>query len=290
MTETHQPELLCEGFVFPESPRWHRGSFYCASIDEGTIFKAGMDGSKDVVVKIDDWLSGWAFVGPDSDEIVLTSCNKRKLLRWNGTKLVEFADLSDFATFGVNDMIRTTSGDVFVDTVNFEFGKTDPADAPMSPLLRVDSAGNVTVASEQTAFPNGLVITPDGKRLIVADSMLFCLHQWDLAEDGTLSNHRDFATIPGAVLDGISLDAEGGVWATAGHRGVYRVLEGGAITDHIEMGSTGATACMLGGADGRTLLITASDSHDRRVITENPSGRLFTLEVEVPGAGLPSWY
>jgi sugar lactone lactonase YvrE len=290
MTETHQPELLCEGFVFPESPRWHRDSFYCSSIDEGTIFKIGLDGSKDVVLQIDDWLSGWAFVGSDSDEIVLTSCNKRKLLRWNGTELCEFADLSGFATFGINDLIRTENGEVFVDAVNFEFGRTDPADAPMSPLLRVDTAGNVTVASEQTAFPNGLVITPDGKRLIVADSMLFCLHQWDLAEDGTLSNHRDFATIPGAVLDGISLDAEGGVWVTAGHRGVYRVLEGGVITNHIDMGSTGATACMLGGTDGRTLLITASDSHDRRVIAENPSGRLFTLQVEIPGAGLPSWY
>ena len=290
MTESHQPELLCEGFVFPESPRWHRGSFYCSSIDEGTIFKIGLDGARDIVLQIDDWLSGWAFVGPDSDEIILTSSNKRKLLRWNGSELCEFADLSGVATFGINDMIQTVNGDVFVDTVNFEFGKTDLAEIPMSPLLRVDKAGNVTIASELTKFPNGLVITPDGKQLIVADSLLYCLHQWDLAENGTLSNHRNFATIPDAVLDGISLDAEGGVWATAGHRGVYRVLEGGAITDHIDMGSTGATACMLGGADGRTLLITASDSHDRRVISKNPSGRLFTLEVEVPGAGLPSWY
>ncbi len=290
MIETHQPELLCEGFVFPESPRWHRGSFYCSSIDEGTIFKVGLDGSKDVVLQIDDWLSGWAFVGPDSNEIILTSSNKRKLLLWDGSELCEFADLSELATFGINDMLRTANGDVFVDTVNFEFGKTDLAEVPMSPLLRVDTSGSVTVASEVTKFPNGLVVTRDGKRLIVADSLLFCLHQWDLAENGTLSNHRDFATIPGAVLDGISLDAEGAVWATAGHRGVYRVLEGGEITDHIDMGSTGATACMLGGADGRTLLITASDSHDRKVISKNPSGRLFTLQVKIPGAGLPSWY
>ena len=35
---------------------------------------------------------------------------------------------------------------------------------------------------------------------------------------------------------------------------------------------------------------TASDSHDRNVIRDNPSGRLFTVEVDHPGAGLPSWY
>ena len=290
MNKAHQPELLCEGFIFPESPRWHRGSFYCTSIDEGTIFKIDEAGHKSVVVKIDDWLSGWVFAGPDSDEIILTSANKRKLLRWDGTGLCEVADLSGIATFGINDMIRTADGTTFVDAVNFAFGKVDPADAPPSPLIRVDVEGKATVASNLTAFPNGLVITPDGKRLIVADSMLFCLHEWDLAAHGALCNHRIFATIPGAVMDGISLDADGGVWVTAGHRGVFRVLEGGEITHHIDMGTTAATACMLGGADGRTLLITASDSHDRNVISKHPSGRLFTVRVEVPGAGLPSWY
>jgi sugar lactone lactonase YvrE len=290
MTKTHQPELLCDGFVFPESPRWHRGSFYCTSIDEGTVFKIDEVGNRTVHLKIDDWLSGWVFVGPDTDEIILTSALQRKLLRWDGTEPYEVADLSGIATYAVNDLIRSADGTTFVGAVNFAFGKVDPADMPMSPLIRIDSEGNATVASDLTAFPNGLVITPDGKRLIVADSMLFCLHQWDLAAGGTLSNHRTFATIPGAVMDGISLDANGGVWVTAGHRGVFRVLEGGEITDYVDMGTTGATACMLGGADGQTLLITASDSHDRDVISKNPSGRLFTVRVEVPGAGLPSWY
>ena len=76
----------------------------------------------------------------------------------------------------------------------------------------------------------------------------------------------------------------------SGHGGIFRVLEGGEITDRVDIGSTGATACMPGGEDGRTLLITASDSHDRNVIYDNPTGRLFTARVAVPGAGLPSWY
>lgn len=56
------------------------------------------------------------------------------------------------------------------------------------------------------------------------------------------------------------------------------------------MGTTLATAVALGGADGRTLLITASDSYDRSVMAGNPTGRLFTVQVDVPGAGLPSVY
>ncbi|MEH6584727.1 MAG: SMP-30/gluconolactonase/LRE family protein [Halioglobus sp.] len=286
----YQAKLLCEGFIFPETPRWHRGSFYCCSIDEGTIFRIGSDGNKEVVVKIDDWVSGWAFTGPDSDDIVLTSAMKRKLLLYNGSELREFADLSSIATFSINDMVRSHTGTCYVDTVNFEFGKVDPADAPYSPLLRVDPTGEVSIASDVTRFPNGMVITPDHNRLIAADSLLACLHQWDINPDGTLANHSIFASLPGTVPDGISLDAEGGVWVTAGHRGVFRVLEGGQITDEIDIGDTGATACMLGGEDGCTLLITTSDSHDRNIIYDNPTGRLSTAEVKVAGAGLPSWY
>jgi sugar lactone lactonase YvrE len=90
--------------------------------------------------------------------------------------------------------------------------------------------------------------------------------------------------------DGISLDAEGAVWI-ASHHQVLRVREGGEVTDAVDMGATRATACMLGGTDGRTLLITASDTHDRAEIrAKGPSGAVFTVRVPVAGAGLPSVY
>ena len=90
--------------------------------------------------------------------------------------------------------------------------------------------------------------------------------------------------------DGISLDAEGAVWV-ASHHQVLRVREGGEVVDVVDMGKTRATACMLGGADGRTLLITASDTHDRAQIRANgPSGALYTVRVPVAGGGLPSVY
>ncbi|MEY4255504.1 MAG: hypothetical protein RLZZ141_731, partial [Pseudomonadota bacterium] len=85
------------------------------------------------------------------------------------------------------------------------------------------------------------------------------------------------------------IDQSGAVWV-ANHGRVARVAEGGEILDEVEMGSTLATACMLGGPDGRTLLITASDSYNRAIIAQNPTGRLFTVQVAVPGAGLPSVY
>jgi len=289
MLNYHRPKFLCDGFIFPESPRWHRGSFYCTSIDEGTLFKINTDGSKEVFLKIDDWLSGWAFVSPENDEVVVTSVFNRRLLRRKSknSKIEEIADLSGIATFGLNDLVLAENGFIFVGSVNFEFGKVEMSKVPDSPLIRVDGSGNVSIASTETKFANGLVVTPDGKRLIVADSLLFLIHQWDLAENGRLSNHQTFATTPGSMPDGICMDAAGGVWIASGYGGVFRVLHGGNVTDKACMKGTGATACMLGGEDGRTLLISASDSHDRELIALNPSGRLFTVRVDIAGADLP---
>ena len=115
------------------------------------------------------------------------------------------------------------------------------------------------------------------------------MYAFALNTDGSLGARTVFAKLPGEMPDGVSLDRDGGLWIASHHR-VIRVVEGGTITDEVDMGTTRATACMLGGKDGRTLLITASDSHDRRIIRQNPSGRLFQAGVTVPGAGLPSIY
>ena len=85
------------------------------------------------------------------------------------------------------------------------------------------------------------------------------------------------------------LDASGATWV-ANHGRVVRVSFDGVELDEVFTGEARATACMLGGSDGRTLLITASDTMDREVMRHHPSGRLFQVHVDVPGAGLPSVY
>jgi sugar lactone lactonase YvrE len=156
-------------------------------------------------------------------------------------------------------------------------------------VLAVKPDGTFTEATRVTSFPNGMALAPNSKTLLIGDSLAQCIYACDINSDGSLSNERVWAELPREMPDGISLDAEGGVWVASHHR-VIRVIEGGAITDEVDMGPTRATACMLGGADGKTLLITASDSHDRSIITDNPSGRIFSVNVAVPGNALPSVY
>jgi sugar lactone lactonase YvrE len=291
----HTPTLFAEGFLFPETPRWHagRGHFIVTDIDRGQVFAVSTDGQRRQLYQGPDWVSGTAF---ESDTTLLvTNARSRGLVRVHldqpDAEPEMIASLAEIAPYGINDMIRTSAGVCFIDTVSFDFVAYARGEIAAQPsvLARVDADGRVSVATKEVNFPNGMVITPDGKRLLVADSLDQCIHAFALAADGTLGERTCFAALPGEMPDGMCLDASGAVWVAV-HGRVVRVAEGGAVLDEVDMGSTFGTAVALGGADGRTLLITASDSYDRSVMAQNPTGRLFTVQVDVPGVGLPSVY
>ena len=289
------PTLFADGFLFPEAPRWHAGrqQFFVSDIDRGQVFAVSPDGQRRQVYQGPDWVSGTAF-GNDNT-LLVTNARSRSLVRVHldrpDAPAEMIASLAEIAPYGINDMVCTPGGVCFVDTVSFDFVAFARGEIAAQPsvLARVDRDGSVSVATDKVNFPNGMVITPDGKRLLVADSIDQCVYAFALAADGTLSARTCFAALPGEMPDGMCMDASGAVWVAA-HGRVVRVAEGGAVLDEVDMGTTSATAVALGGADGRTLLITASDSYDRSVMALNPTGRLFSVQVDVPGAGLPSVY
>jgi sugar lactone lactonase YvrE len=103
-----------------------------------------------------------------------------------------------------------------------------------------------------------------------------------------LANRRVWAEVPGETPDGCCLDAEGGIWFASPATGrVIRVVEGGEITHRIPVSGMNTYACMLGGSDGKSLFILGADTHERPKTSELMSGRIFTVPVDVPGAGLP---
>ncbi|MCB1744166.1 MAG: SMP-30/gluconolactonase/LRE family protein, partial [Gammaproteobacteria bacterium] len=140
---------------------------------------------------------------------------------------------------------------------------------------------------EDLFFPNGTVITPDGKRLIIAETRANRLTAFDVAADGRLSNRRLFADLGSHYPDGICLDAAGAVWvADPRNRCVIRVTADGHIEQRIDTGDRGAYACMLGGEDGCTLYVctaTGSGAHAEA----RRDGRIESIRVEHAHAGLP---
>jgi sugar lactone lactonase YvrE len=148
--------------------------------------------------------------------------------------------------------------------------------------------GSVRVAAEPLRFPNGMVIAPDGGTLIVGESMNGRLTAFTVNDDGSLVDRRRFAQLPGSVPDGICLDAEGAVWSACPMTGrCLRVRDGGEVLDEVKTTYDSAFACMLGGADRRTLYICTAPDHVPDAARRARGGRIEMVEVDVPGAGLP---
>jgi sugar lactone lactonase YvrE len=170
-------------------------------------------------------------------------------------------------------------------------------------LVRIDPDGSASVAAEDLLFPNGMVITDDG-RLVVAETFGGRLTAFDIGEDGALTGRRTFSEprpVPepgplGSVVaglqfapDGIALDAEGCVWAANGvGAAVWRISPAGEVVEEVAMPEgLGVFACGLGGPDGRTLLACAAPDFSEEARSAAAEAQLLTTQVEVPGAGLP---
>ena len=280
----HQTEVVIDGLRFGEGPRWHEGRLWFSDMHEGVVLAMTPAGELETICKVAAEPSGIGWL-PDG-RLLVVSMQDRKLLRQepNGDLSVH-ADLGSLARYHCNDMVVAGDGTAWVGNFGFDLHARAPYRS--TELVRVDPNGDVSIAAEDLGFPNGTVITADGRTLIIAESFAGRLSAFDIGPDRSLSQRRVWAQLPeGRVPDGICLDEEGGIWVASPAGNVcLRVLEGGTVTDLVEL-DRGAFACMLGDADRRTLYIcTAEDSDPAK--SHSRSGRIERVRVEIPGAGWP---
>ena len=276
-------KVLIDGLAFPEGPRWHEGKFYFSDMHAHQVVAADMEGKRETICEVPGRPSGLGWL-PDGRMLVV-SMRDRKLMRLDrgGVKMV--ADMSKLAPFDCNDMVVDARGRAYVGNFGFDLhaGETPRG----TTLVMVGPDGAARVVADEMMFPNGMVITPDGKTLIAGETFGRRLTAFNIAADGSLANRRVWADLGNSLPDGICLDAENAVWVacpTASE--VIRVKQGGAVVERIKV-ETDAFACMLGGPDGRTLFIATAPNSDPEKCRATRGGRIEITQVEVPRAGLP---
>jgi sugar lactone lactonase YvrE len=277
-------DTLLDGLCFGEGPRWHEGRLWLSDMHARTVLTVDLDGKREDVAYVDGKPSGLGWL-PDGRLLVVSMHERRLLRREPGGRFATHAELSSFTTSLCNDMVVDARGRAYVGNFGFDFERGEKPATTV--LVRVDPDGHATVAADEMRFPNGSVITPDGRTLIVGESFGGCLTAFTIDADGSLSARREWARLEGAVPDGICLDAENAVWvASPVSNEVLRVREGGAVAEHIPAGRR-AIACMLGGPDRRTLFVLTSDGIAAEECLARRSARVEITRVDVPGAGFP---
>ena len=292
------PRTIVDGLVFSEGPRWHDGALVFSDMHAHRVVRAELAADRTsaqlttVVEVTEDEPSGLGWL-PDGRMLVVAMETQRLLRVEPDSTQVEHADLSGLARGSINDMIVAADGTAYVGDMGSRIhngGERVPGQT-----IRVTPDGAVSCAADDLQSPNGHVLTDDGRTLIVAESGGARLTAFDVGADGGLGGRRVYAPlvpasdrVPVAAPDGICLDAEGAVWVAdpLGAR-VFRVREGGEVTETVDFDGVIPVACVLGGRERRTLLMCVAADWKRDVVLQRPTGRIDACEVEVPGAGRP---
>ncbi|MEN8159933.1 MAG: SMP-30/gluconolactonase/LRE family protein [Myxococcota bacterium] len=277
-------ETLLDGLVFGEGPRWHEGRLWLSDMHAQTVLTVDLDGKREDVLRVEGKPSGLGWL-PDGRLLVVSMTDRRLLRREPDGSLVTHADLTALTGGDCNDMVVDAAGRAYVGNFGFDFNQGEKPQTTC--IVRVDPDGTAQVAATGLRFPNGSVVTPDGRTLVVGESFGSCLTAFTIGEDGSLSARREWAKLEGATPDGICLDAENAIWvASPMSNELLRVREGGAVTDRIPTGRQ-AIACMLGGPDRRTLFALTAETIRPEEALAARSARVEITRVEVPGAGHP---
>ena len=280
-----EPKVLLSGLGIPESPRWHEGRLWFCNWIDRQVVAVDTGGKPEVMVVRDpeshsmgysiDWL-------PDGR--LLTTGDKVSRQERDGS-LVTVAEQP------ANEIVVDGRGNIYVNGADFDFVAGAPPEPGYIKLITPD--GELRQVAGDIQFPNGMVITPGNRTLIISESFAGRLTAFDIDTGGGLSGRRVFAG--GLAPDGICLDAEGAVWVSAGFS-VARVADGGEVLQRVELPENRAPfALMLGGPDRRTLFILTAEwrvadgpvANLDRLATGPRTGEILALPVEVPGAGRP---
>ena len=289
---TREPRLILDGLVFPEGPRWYEGRLWFSDMHAHEVVAVTPDGERETIVEVPNQPSGLGFL-PDG-RLLIVSMTDRKLLRLDPDGLWEVADISDKAPYHCNDMVVDADGNAYIG--NFGFDITDGSPPRATTMVKVTPDGDSSVVADELQFPNGTVITPDGKTLIVGESWGQRLTSFDIGNDGSLSNRRVWADLAESGVgppDGICLDADGAIWVAVPTNpgALVRVAEGGEVLERIPVPDMGVFACMLGGdgqgGDERKTLFSLEAPSSNPQPGDPRRGRIRAFDVEVGGAGLP---
>ncbi|NUR25537.1 MAG: SMP-30/gluconolactonase/LRE family protein [Catenulispora sp.] len=278
-------KLLIDGLGIPESPRWHEDRLWFCNWIAQEIVAVGLDGTTESFpVPEQGQLMGYSIAWQPDGRLLMTGDRLRR--READGSMAVLADQK------ANEIVVDGHGNVYLDGADFDFSGGEAPKPGYIKLLTPD--GRLRQVAGDIEFPNGMIITPDNKTLIIAESFAGRLTAFDIEPDGSLSGRRTFAENLGP--DGITLDSEGAVWVSAGGFAVARVAPGGEVLQRVELPDDRAPfAVMLGGPDRRTLFVLTAEWHLDSSVKENldrltngpRSGEILTMPVAVPGAGRP---
>jgi gluconolactonase len=252
-------ELLADGFKFTEGPACDKdGNVYFTDQPNDRILKWSVEGKLTTFLQPAGRANGLAFDGQAS----LFACADEKNQLWsidmNGKATVLLEKFEGKLFNGPNDLWIHPSGRIYFTDPYYkrDYWKRGPKEMDEHVYLLEKDRKTCVRLTEDLKQPNGIVGTPDGKRLYVADIGAGKTYVYDIQpDDGRPANKRLFAPMGS---DGMTLDEQENVYLTG--KGVTVFDKEGTKLGNIPVPKGWTANVTFGGKDRKTLFITAMDS------------------------------
>ena len=275
---------ILDGGRYFEGPRWHAGRLWFVDCMERTLLSLSPSGEREQHATFDDDTPCGTGILPDGRLVVLTMYRKR-LMTYADGRLSLYADLSGIASGTIDDMIIDGLGRAYVGDLGFDMPPPPDRGAP-GRIILVMPNGAARVVAEGLRFPNGIAVSADRRRLVVAEMDGACLADYALEPNGNLTFRGRFGSMKSP--DGICLDLEGAVWVASFEEDAFvRLDRGGRELQRVGVPGRRALACALGGAERRTLFCLSAATSYEELRQRKSSSRIDVVDVEVAGAGYP---
>lgn len=276
ITLTPKPFSTNHGLLFGESPRYHAPTqmLYLSDMLGLQIHTIPPSGVPTTLCSVPEQPNGMCFL--DDDTLIYSSMFDAKLYqrRLSDGHAGLYADLSALMTGYCGDMVIDAAGRVYIDDVGARVIHGEKP-GPGRVIAVEPRTKEVRTVAENIIFPNGIAIDAAGTTLYLAETFAYRLNKFSIDSSSGALTDRQTAWETGAVsaltgkeaekfsgIDGICLDREDGAWlAMLGYECFIRRDVRGEITHRIDVKGH-ATACTLGGKDGKTLFLVVNEILD----------------------------
>jgi len=253
-------ELIANGFQFVEGPVWN---------DTLGLLFSDLSGDKVYKWTEDDSIS--IFLNPSSNSngltydleghLILAQTGLRRVTRReSGGSLTSLADTFNGKKLNSpNDLAVKSDGAIFFTDPPFNIPPGQQQELTFAGIFRISPTGELQLLDSTLNLPNGICFSPDETKLYVNNSQARIIYVWDIIDDSTIANKREFARInPTGYADGMKVDSSGNLFCT-GPLGVWVFSPEGDLLDTILV-PINPTNCNWGNEDRKTLYITAGNS------------------------------
>jgi len=260
LVEIGEPECIATDLQFTEGPVWHPDGYLLFSdIPADTIYKWTPDGKLRRFRSPSGNSNGLTF--DRQGRLIACEHGNRRVSRTElDGKIVVLADKYEGKRLNSpNDVVVKSDGSVYFTDPPYGV-QPDQRELDFQGVYRIAPDGTMTLLVDDFIKPNGLAFSPDEKVLYIGDTDRNHVRAFDVQPDGTLTNDRVFADLSNEKHqrpDGMKVDVKGNLYVTAGVTWIFD-SEGRHVGEIVTPDSP--ANCAFGGADNKTLFITARPS------------------------------